>query len=448
MAAGAANGRNGKNGAVHGFNGLSGDISTGYAGHYEAQMFEDPGVNAFVQDYDRSWAGMGPELPGDEPQVQWWMHKFDERAASTGAKRMRCVGSLMPTNLAPMQPKAARSKAREQRVKHQEASGIPVVTQPLRPPCDMGLAITLAKLQESDVPGIADVQQVVHASFINAYESVVTAAEAYEELCKKTEKLKNNAAAVERVKRAKVVGRDVLLWRWWGLTAWIYNQAESEFFQSYGREIESQLMNSVAKIRQRLMQNLMQRPAFKKLQAQLVRHAAADSMTPELQGLLDRFKYMHEHLCGKKNKKLDEFRVLEDVVKSRFQMALEEEKEREEEQIFAKEVGEFHGQRIAFSAVDFLAIEEEEDDVQSFPGNDSDDDDSFMALAVARSFHPGPFLQAHELMGDSCHSLFHQVVVNLARSRGTEASEDTHQSGAHHISEDQMEFGHKGKKRR
>ena len=32
-------------------------------------------------------------------------------------------------------------------------------------------------------------------------------------------------------------------------------QAESEFFQSYGREIESQLMNSVAKIRQRLMQD-------------------------------------------------------------------------------------------------------------------------------------------------------------------------------------------------
>ena len=163
---------------------------------------------------------------------------------------------------------------------------------------------------------------------------------------------------------------------------------------------------------------------------------------------------------AKKNKKLDEFRVLEDVAKSRFQMALEEEKEREEEQIFAKEVGEFHGQRIAFSAVDFLAIEEEEDDVQSFPGNDSDDDDSFMVLAVARSFHPGPFpdttyptsgddvLQAHELMGDSCHSLFHQVVVNLARSRGAEASEDTHQFGAHHTSEDQLEFGHKGKKRR
>ena len=32
-------------------------------------------------------------------------------------------------------------------------------------------------------------------------------------------------------------------------------EAESEFFQAYGREIESQLMNSVAKIRQRLMQD-------------------------------------------------------------------------------------------------------------------------------------------------------------------------------------------------
>ena len=223
-------------------------------------------------------------------------------------------------------------------------------------------------------------------------ESVVNAAEAYEELCKKTEQLKNDPHAVETVKRAKVVARDVLLWRWWGLTAWIYSQAESEFFQSYGREIESQLMNSVAKIRQRLMQNLMQRPAFKKLQAQLVRHAAADSMTPEWQGLLDRFEYMREHLGGKKNPNLDVFRVLEDDAKSRQEMALEEEKEREEEATFAEQVSALQGQRIAFSAIDFLAIEEEEeDDVESFPGNDSDDEDNFLALAVARSFHLGPF---------------------------------------------------------
>ena len=164
---------------------------------------------------------------------------------------------MRPTNLGPTQPRGCRKKAREQRVKFQDQRLIPDVPRPLRPPCDMGLAMTLANLEKSNVQGIASVRQVVRESFDAAYQGVIVAARAHEELCKKTEQLKNDPAAVETLKQAKICTRDVLLWRWFGLTAWIYNQAESEFFQSYGREIESQLMNSVAKIRQRLMQELM-----------------------------------------------------------------------------------------------------------------------------------------------------------------------------------------------
>ncbi len=43
--------------------------------------------------------------------------RFDERAQSTGAYKLRSVGSMRPTNLGPTQPKGCRNKAREQRVK-------------------------------------------------------------------------------------------------------------------------------------------------------------------------------------------------------------------------------------------------------------------------------------------------------------------------------------------
>ena len=116
------------------------------------------------------WNGIAFEaIPDAVPtQVQRWRQKFQEKHEGASAYRMRCVGSMQPTNLAPTQPKGCRNKAREQRKRCQETKEIPVVPRPLRPPCDMGLAVTLAKLQESDVPGIAEVQQVVHASFIDA----------------------------------------------------------------------------------------------------------------------------------------------------------------------------------------------------------------------------------------------------------------------------------------
>jgi hypothetical protein len=51
------------------------------------------------------------------------------------------------------------------------------------------------------------VRQVVRESFDKAYSAVIVAARAHEELCKKTEQLKNNPDAVEKLKRAKICTR-------------------------------------------------------------------------------------------------------------------------------------------------------------------------------------------------------------------------------------------------
>eukprot|EP00435_Cladocopium_sp_Y103_P051092 s2427_g15.t1 len=263
---GHGSGASGSNGSgVTNGNGMS----HGY-GRYEA-MYEEPGFNTFLPYYQENvsnlanatymqhagqpglseyggLSGISGQLPPSaEPQVKWWVHKFDERAQSTGAYKLRSVGSMRPTNLGPTQPKGCRNKAREQRVKFQDQRLIPDVPRPLRPPCDIGLAMALAELEKSSGAGVGEVRQVaregfeavgemrqglgevrqvVRESFDKAYSAVIVAARAHEELCKKTEQLKNNPDAVEKLKRAKICTRDVLLWRWFGLTAWIYNQAE------------------------------------------------------------------------------------------------------------------------------------------------------------------------------------------------------------------------------
>ena len=55
--------------------------------------------------------------------------------------------------------------------------------------------------------GLGEVRQVVRESFDKAYSAVIVAARAHEELCKKTEQLKNNPDAVEKLKRAKICTR-------------------------------------------------------------------------------------------------------------------------------------------------------------------------------------------------------------------------------------------------
>ena len=172
------------NGHGHGHQGASGSngagvmrvtnengMSNGY-GRYEA-VYDEPGFNAFVPYYQENvsnlanasymqhagqpgleYGGSSGQLPPSaEPQVKWWVHKFDERAQSTGAYKLRSVGSMRPTNLGPTQPKGCRNKAREQRVKFQDQRLIPDVPRPLRPPCDIGLAMALAELEKSSAAG-------------------------------------------------------------------------------------------------------------------------------------------------------------------------------------------------------------------------------------------------------------------------------------------------------
>ena len=368
-------------------------------------------VSAVAADYFPRDRYAVEAIPGAEaPQVQWWDQKFEQRRAGTRKQKMRSVGSMRPTNLNPL--KSSSNLAREQRIKCQEHREIPTVPRPLRPPCDLGLAMTLAKLAESNLPGVATVQELVRKSFETAYESVVKAAKAHEVLCEKTEQMMKTGSR-EAAKKARKATRDVLLWLWFGLTCWIYNQAESEFFQSYGREIESQLINSVVQIRQRLMQDLMQRPAFKKLQAHLQRRAATHSLTAELEGLLSRCHWIYDSLGGPNKPELQAFRVPQDDAKSSQEMALEEEKEREEEAAFANKVGELQGQRIADSVIGFLAIEDEEDDVKSVLGmddydnddgndtdNDDEDDNDWLAKTVAESF-ASEFHHFHPDLGGS-----------------------------------------------
>lgn len=58
-------------------------------------------------------------------------------------------------------------------------------------------------------------------SFARAVDSVEKLAQKHEELCRKTEVLKNDPQRMEKVKKAKIYTGDVLLWGLFGATAWI-----------------------------------------------------------------------------------------------------------------------------------------------------------------------------------------------------------------------------------
>lgn len=292
--------------------------------------------------WDVGW-GYGPlpmpeQVTESDAQVQWWMKKIEEHDTCQSSYRLRSVGSMYPSNLHPTQPKGCRNKRGDQRKKFQDNQRFPEVGKQLRHPPDMELAFRLLDLETSmdgHGPSFSEVRGLLRVSFQRAFDSVSTAAQAYEDLSKKTQKLlKNNPDAAEQVKKAKMRTRDAVLWRWFGLTGWIYNQAESEFFHLHGKELESQLMNGVARIRQFLMQKLMRRPCWQKLERILIQCAAEDSWTPELQGLMDRFHYTLEHLGG--NAVVQEFQMSEDEEKELLKT--EEAMERAADEAFADEV--------------------------------------------------------------------------------------------------------------
>ena len=298
-----------------------------------------------------------------EPQIQWWVEKMDagERSERSMGPKSRCVGSMCPTNLGKTQSLRVSERKDDGWNGWRTHQSLPDVPRPLRHPSEICASMALVQLSAT-LHGIDRIRAVLQQSFQKAYEAVNKAAQAHEDFCRRTEKLKNVPGTLDAVKRAKICTRDVLLWRWFGLTAWIYNQAEAEFFQSYGREIESQLMNSVVKIRQRLMQDLMRRPCWQKLEKKLVNCAATDSWTPELLGLLNRFRFMFESLGGTRNPLLQEVRLSAEEEKQMEQLE-DEAKAKEEQELEAEfnEVWNNAGRKVSESVVGLLGLDDFDD---------------------------------------------------------------------------------------
>ena len=340
--------------------------------------------------------GHSPDVA--DPQIQWWVEKIDAGTAIPTLKS-RSVGSMCPTNLGKQQTlRVSDRKDTGQRgpgrAKFPCQSLLPDVPRPLRHPSEVGVAMALCNLEKSQALRGNEIRGILRESFQKAYEAVNTAAKAHEDLCQKTEKLKGIPGTLDAVKRAKICTRDVLLWRWFGLTAWIYNQAESEFFQSYGREIESQLMNSVVKIRQRLMQDLMRKPCWHQLERKLMKCAATDSWTPELEGLLNRFRFMFESLGGPGNPVIQEWRLSEEEEK--MEMQENEAKEQEAEQEFEAEVWNNAGRKVSESVVGLLCL----DDFDEFDACDPAMDPDCYAADAIHPIDASPEADDHEIRDD------------------------------------------------
>jgi hypothetical protein len=340
--------------------------------------------------------GHSPDVA--DPQIQWWVEKIDAGTAIPTLKS-RSVGSMCPTNLGKQQTlRVSDRKDTGQRgpgrAKFPCQSLLPDVPRPLRHPSEVGVAMALCNLEKSQALRGNEIRGILRESFQKAYEAVNTAAKAHEDLCQKTEKLKGIPGTLDAVKRAKICTRDVLLWRWFGLTAWIYNQAESEFFQSYGREIESQLMNSVVKIRQRLMQDLMRKPCWHQLERKLMKCAATDSWTPELEGLLNRFRFMFESLGGPGNPVIQEWRLSEEEEK--MEMQENEAKEQEAEQEFEAEVWNNAGRKVSESVVGLLGL----DDFDEFDACDPAMDPDCYAADAIHPIDASPEADDHEIRDD------------------------------------------------
>eukprot|EP00438_Fugacium_kawagutii_P031196 Skav206079 [mRNA] locus=scaffold74:212380:213678:- [translate_table: standard] len=235
-------------------------------------------------------------------------------------------------------------------------------------PTDMEAALRLAELDGAD-PMVGEVRSLLNLSFEAALDSVTLAARAYEELLVKIEQHPDkHLGQLEKVKALKVRLRDVLLWRWFGLTAWIYNQAEADFFQTYGRMEESQLMNGVTKIRQRLMQDLMRRPCWNTLQKMLVQCAATDIWTPEFQGFVDRFQHMIGELGGLRDPFLQAVRMSKEEEEEVLQLDVQEAEARAAEADFEKQVWDCAGRKVSESVVGLLGIDDPDDfDLQDDP---------------------------------------------------------------------------------
>ena len=314
-----------------------------------------------------------------QPQVHWWMKQMDDLRKKSDFRKK--VGTLRPTNLAHTERTKSTQGDKEQRLRASVANLFPKVFQPLRPPTDLSVAIALSELENTRITAVDSLQQVremLNGSFKAAQKSVESAAKAYEELCAQTNHLKHSCCSHidwQKLKLAKTHVRDVLLWRWFGLTTWIYNHVGAEFFQSYGREMESQLMNSVAKIRQSLMQHLMRRPCWKKMEHMLVNCTHNDAWTGEWKDLLDRITFVYHLLGGSLKPGLQHHCITEELQhyclaeEEKTQMFAEEavdaKLELDYEQQFEELVWDHAAKQVSDSVIDFLGLDDDDDD-----GND------------------------------------------------------------------------------
>lgn len=101
----------------------------------------------------------------------------------------------------------------------------------------------------------------------------------------------------------------------------------------------------------------MRKPCWRKLE-KLVHCAVTDSWTPELQGLLNRFRFMFESLGGPRNPVLQEWRLSEEEEKKLEKEELCASKEREAEQEFEAEVWNNAGRKVSESVVGLLGLDD------------------------------------------------------------------------------------------
>ena len=237
------------------------------------------------------------EDTASSPHIEWWASKVFESIAMHHSAT-RNVGRLCPSNLVPR-------------------GQVPIAPYQLRCPVDLGVTMALADLENNSNVGVnvkkfKDIHDALGRSFECAMQSVLEAAKAYESLCRNTQQIElfGDAAAREKLKKAKICARDVVLWRWFGFTGWIYNHPGQEFFEVDVPLVGSQFHNGVAKIRQQLMQHLMTTPSWHRLEDKLLECAGSGSWTPEFAFIFQRLRCFHCEIEGLSNDEyLDQFRL-------------------------------------------------------------------------------------------------------------------------------------------
>lgn len=294
-----------------------------------------------------------------EPQLLWWYAKVKLRELFPG--NYQGLGNMLPTHLPPTPPKRARSRNPEQAKKIQDSREFPAVPLQHRLPSEVSLSLALQCLSSQQQQlDLREIQNHVKASFYHALASVTLASTMHDELCRKTSKFeylqRKDPDAWSKIKNARLRTRDLVLWRWFGLTTWLYNHAEEEACPQYGNKIESQLMNGVAKIRQQLLQDMMLGPCWQRLENKFVECCTTGSWTPDLHSLWSRISYLYQGLRdleGVGASTLQQYSLSQ----SQLEQLLSRRNLPEDEKAFEEKVWEHAGRKITNSVIEWLEID-------------------------------------------------------------------------------------------